>query len=297
MSTTVSRQAMVIASILVFVACRSLASGFTHGETTLLRMKPSKNSTFTFDIRTASLQQMDVAGQEMSTEATSELTVHLRAKDVALDRTTFACRFAKARASVSIRGFEMELPKTDTMIDLESIDGVETTISANPTGVILSLSTHGNEKLESLLTSMKVMDRILPTLPVQEIQVGEAWSRSTVDTTGSQQGTGSVITRVTMKNTFRGSKDTLGVACWLIESASTAFVQEGTISTNGIDMQLEGSGSQQMRTFVEKRTGMIMVSSGKVNSDTRLALTGQQEMTISVDTQMSFSVIRQLKQK
>jgi len=290
---------MLTVAIFLILATRMtlIAGGPPTGEATLLRVHPERNATFTYNIKTTYVQQIDVSGQQTSSGALNELTVHLLAKDVTLDRTMFTCTFSNAKAKFSVQGLDADMPKNDTLIDLPSFDGITTSIITDPHGAIQSVSAQSDLALTSLLTSMKVMERIIPTFPVKALQVGDSWGRSTIDTTGLQQGIGSIITSTTTKQTFRGSKDTLGYSCWLIESVSTDFQQTGTVSTNGIEMDLNGSGSQITRLFIERQTGMIVISVGEVMSDTRMVLTGQQEMVIPIDTHLSFVVQRQSRNK
>lgn len=292
----VSRTAHLIVIVLV-ASLSAQTAELMLGDATLLRLRLQKNMTFRYDAETTTSQQMSVMGQDMTNDIAYSVRISMAVADATLDRSSITCTFSDAKTSVSVRGVDENVPGMDTSMSLTQFDGAMMTMTLDPTAKIVSVDRGTNNEASSLFSSMRIMERINTVFPVKEVRVGDTWVRTVTDTIAAGQGDGTIFTTMNLKNTYRGVRDTLGFRCWLIETESTAFDQRGTISTNGIDLEVDGSGVFRSRTFVEAKTGMTVVTIGDVTSDTRMSVSGQQEMIIPVDTHLTFTVKRRVEKK
>lgn len=293
---SVSRTAHFLAIVLV----ASLAANATEmmpGDATLLRLRLQKNMTFRYDAETTTSQQMSVMGQDMTNDISYSVRISMAVADATLDRSSITCTFSDAKTSVSVQGVDENVPGMDTSMSLTQFDGATMTMTLDPTAKIVSVDRGSNSEASSLFSSMRIMERINTVFPVKEVRIGDSWIRTVTDTVAAGQGDGHIYTTMTLKNTYRGIRDTMGIRCWLIETESSSFDQHGTISTNGIDMDVDGSGTFRSRCYVEEKTGMTVITLGDVTSDTRMSLSGQQEMIIPVDTHLTFTVKRRTEKK
>lgn len=293
---SVSRTAQNLA--IVLVASLSVhATEMMPGDATLLRLRLQKNMTFRYDAETTTSQQMSVMGQDMTNDISYKVRISMAVADATLDRSSITCTFSDAKTSVSVRGVDENGPGMDTTMSLTQFDGATMTMTLDPTAKIVAVDRGSNSEASSLFSSMRIMERINTVFPVKEVRIGESWVRTVTDTIASGQGEGHIYTTMTLRNTYRGIRDTMGIRCWLIETESSAFDQRGTISTNGIDMDVDGSGTFRSLCYVEEKTGMTVITIGDVTSDTRMSLSGQQEMIIPVDTHLTFTVKRRTEKK
>lgn len=293
---TVSRNVLTLATI-VFARSFAFSTDSAADDKILLRTRLMSSMSFRFVVETTSSQLMSVMGQELTTEAASSIRLAMTVKDASLDRSRIGCTFSNARSSMSMRGMESPSTKMDSTIDLSKYDGAEMFFTLDTRGNVISIDPAKDSEASSFITSLKVLDRINASFPQQEVGVGDSWTQYTSDTTAFGQPTDLVVTTMTLKSTYLGTRDTLGLRCWVIETISTAFDQQGTISSSGIDMELDGSGTFRSRSLVEARTGMVVTTSGDVMSDVRMSISGQNAMVIPVDTHLTFSVQRRTGSK
>ncbi|MCX6140346.1 MAG: hypothetical protein NTX15_05875 [Candidatus Kapabacteria bacterium] len=294
--TTVSRSVLNL-TILVLARSFAFSNDSVADDKILLRTRLMSSMSFRYDAETKSSQVMSVMGQEMTTEAASSVRLRMTVKDAALDRSQIVCSFSDAASKMSLRGMDPQQTKMDSTIDLSKYDGAEMSFTIDTRGNVISIDRAKDSEASAFVSSMRILDRINVSFPQQEVGVGDSWIRNTSDTTAFGQASDEVVTTMTLKSTYVGMRDTLGTKCWLIETVSTTFDQHGTISSRGIDMELDGSGTFRSRSYVEERTGMIVATKGDVMSDVRMSISGQDAMVIPVDTHLTFSVQRRTGNK
>lgn len=257
-------------------------------EPVLLRTRPTANSAFRFEFVNVTSQQLSVLGRETVTDISSELQMSLATTEVALDRTSFSARFANGSARVSIRGLEDELASSDTVHILTQINGKQMHVVVSNLGEIISLYSSTSPMVVDFIKQVRVMENVVLPFPKSAVSVGEVWKTSRTDTMPAPQGEGSIVTRVTLANTYLGQIDTLGIRCWVIEGRSTSFYQTGSISIGNTDIDLDGSGSLFYRSVVESSTGVLMHGTSSITSNARMAMSGPQQLIVPVDTHATF---------
>lgn len=285
-------RALSLLMFTILVAAPGITSALGDKDAVLMRLKLAKGMSFSYEFTNASTQFMSVATAEIGNDVSSSTHVTLLVTDATLDRSTLSATLSKATTRVSTRGLETMGVSKDTTLDLSRLDGTTSTVTLDKTGRVANVSTGADEAAGSFLSSMKIHELLVAPFPAKSVSVGDSWTTSRSDTLPTPTGAGSVITNMTLKHSYRGRRDTLGVACWLIETVSTSFEQSGALQTAAGDMTLEGTGQFIRRAWIEIATGLAVVVAGEINSQMQMAVTGQQAMVIPVDTQMRVTAIR-----
>ncbi len=277
----------------LFILCAVWSAGNVTGtEPTLLRVQPRKGMSYAFDVVNSSTQVMTLMGREIANDITSKARVSVVVSDATLDRSTLTCSVSHARTSLSSRGANEVALDKDTTFEFPQFDGSAIVAVISKTGSVLSTTFDQATPAGVFAASLRFFDRIFPDLPQNELSVGDSWTSSRRDSALAGNNSGLIISNIRLKHTFRGVKDTLGVACWFIETVATAFDQEGSLTMNDMAMTLDGQGTLIQRTFLERGTGMAVLSSGDVTTQLQMSITGQQAVVVPVDTHLSFTIRR-----
>ncbi|MBC8124092.1 MAG: hypothetical protein H7X70_00025 [Candidatus Kapabacteria bacterium] len=294
--TSVSSTIRIVVSILVACVMAHVSEASAQ-EKTLLRMRLKKDMSFRYDAQTSATQQMSIMGQEISTEMVSQIRMSMSVIDAPLGRSTIRCVFSDAKVATSARSLEGIVPNIDTSMSMTRFDGTEAIITLDQIGKLISIQWTKDSSVAPFVRSSQVLSRMSASFPLQEVGVGDSWSTTTIDTASVPLGNGGIITDMTLKNTYRGIRDTLGFRCWYVESTATSFRQSGNISAGEIDMVIDGSGSYSVQSFVESSTGMLVLTTGEVSSNSRISVSGQQSMIVPGDSHIGFSVKRRTENK
>lgn len=282
---------IALATMLCLVVVGSEAANGTQ-DPVLLRVRVNKGDAFRYAMSSTTTQDMTVAMNDISNEATSAMKLGFVVNDATLDRADVTATISDVTSSVRVRGMEDLGVARDTTMRLTQFDGVTMRFTMDQFGRASKASSSLDGSASAFLSSMKVFERFSSYLPKDPISPGGTWMITTTDTTAAPSGSGDVRSTVTMKFTYRGVRDTLGVRCWVIDAVSTSLQQEGTITTNGIELELEGSGESSGTSFLEVANGMVVAYSGKLSMQTQMSLSGQQSMVVPVATTMTYQMSR-----
>ena len=261
-------------------------------EPVLLRVRVAKGNAFRYILMSTTSQDMTVEMNDITNESTSSLTVTMVVNDAALDRADITTTFSDVTSSVRVRGMEELGVARDTTVRLTQFEGASIRLTMDQFGRASKVSTSLDGTASAFFSSMKILDRFSAYLPKEPISVGGSWTLENIDTTAAPSGSGDVRTTAVTVYTYRGIRDTLGTRCWVIDATSSSLTQEGEITANGIDLELEGSGQSQGTTFLDVSNGMVVATRGMVAMQTQMSLSGQQSMVIPVATQMQFTMTR-----
>lgn len=282
---------MALAAMLCVVGVASQGAIGTQ-DPVLLRVRVNKGDAFRYALSSTTTQDMTVAMNDITNEAMSAMKIGFVVNDAALDRADVTATISDVTSSVRVRGMEDLGVGRDTTMRLTQFDGVTMRFTMDQFGRASKASSSLDGSASAFLSSMKVFERFSSYLPKDPIGPGGMWIITTTDTTAATTGSGDVRTTVTMQFTYRGVRDTLGMRCWVIDASSTSLQQEGTITTNGLELELEGSGQSSGTSFLEVANGMIVAYSGKLAMQTQMSLSGQQSMVIPVATTMTYKMSR-----
>lgn len=282
---------MALAGMLCAIVFASEAAIGTQ-DPVLLRVRVSKGDAFRYALSSTTTQDMTVAMNDITNEVTSAMKIGFVVNDGALDRADVTATISDVTSSVRVRGMDDLGVGRDTTMRLTQFDGVTMRFTMDQFGRASKASSSLDGSASAFLTSMKVFERFSSYLPKDPISPGGTWTITTTDTTAAPTGSGDVRTTVTMQFTYRGIRDTLGMRCWVIDAASTSLQQEGTITTNGLELELEGSGQSSGTSFLEVANGMVVAYSGTLAMQTQMSLSGQQSMVVPVATTMTYQMSR-----
>jgi hypothetical protein len=124
----------------------------------------------------------------------------------------------------------------------------------------------------ALVNSTKIPDRLFVPFPVVDVSPGDSWTMQLLDSTSSQQGRGQVLTTGTVQYRYRGTLDTLGRRCWVIDVNSPDLAQHGTLVGAVIEMRIDGTGALHGTTIHDAQTGLLLTSSTQL--ETRVLMSG-----------------------
>lgn len=268
-----------------------------HDKSALLRVRLSKGDSFRYNMSMTTSQDMTVAMNDITNESTSQMTISMVVNEATLDRADITSTVSDVISSVRVRGMDDLGVSRDTTMRLNQFDGVTMRFTMDQFGRASKVSTSLDGNASSFISSMKVFERFSSYLPKEPISRGGSWTVTTSDTTGAPSGSGDVRTTMTVRYTFEGVRDTLGVRCWVIDAFSTSLQQEGDINANGIELELEGSGESTGRTFLDASNGMVVAAYGAVAMQTQMSLTGQQAMVVPVATNISYRISRVMERR
>lgn len=280
-----------------------LTAGATHAyepprdEPALLRVRLTKGDAFRYEITATTSQEMTVQTSDISNEATSSMKMTIVVDDATLDRADVTATLVDVRSKVRVRGLEDAGVDRDTAMRLTQLDGVTFRFTIDQFGRTTNPQVTKDGNALSFLASMRVFERFSSSFPKRAVPVGGSWTSTTVDTSSAPSGDGDIRTTTATLFTYRGIRDTMGIRCWVIDAESASLEQEGEITTNGIDLELEGSGRSSGRMFYDVSNGLLVVSRGSVSMQTQMSLSGQQVMVVPVATHATYSMSRILERR
>lgn len=281
----------LVASLVVLCDVGLLSAGMLD-EPVLLRVRLNKGDAFRYALTSTTTQDMTVAMNDITNEATSAMKIRFVVNEAALDRAEVTATLSDVTSSVRVRGMDDLGIARDTTMRLTQFEGMNLRFSMDQFGRATKSSTSLDGSASSFIASMKMFDRFSSYLPKEPMVPGGTWTITNTDTTAAPSGTGDVRSTVTMQFTYRGVRDTLGVRCWVIDALSTSLQQEGTITTNGIELELEGTGQSSGTSYLDVANGMVVAFHGKLAMQTQMSLSGQQSMVVPVATTMTYAMTR-----
>ncbi len=183
----------------------------------------------------------------------------------------------------------------DTTIDLSSISPMMVTkATLDKRGTVLSQVNPVDPTAKGILATLRLYEMFTVPFPAKAVRVGDSWTTLRNDTIPMPTGGGTLVSRVELKHTFRGVRDTLGVRCWVIETVSTTLEQSGSVTTAAGDFALDGTGQVTNRAYLEAGTGITMALSSESTVQLQMAITGQQSMVIPLDMQTRLTAVRRM---
>jgi hypothetical protein len=230
----------VIPAILIGSGVVASASDERH----LLRLNLKKYETYSYEcdaVMTTVAKYRNSTEEPQTSSTTMNMNVTLRVTDVVMGQSSLACTISELRV------MQRDAPS------------FELSFVVDPTGRVISSTAESDDPIARL-----IMSTITPTeligvpLPKEPVKIGATWSTKKDDTISVDGAAGRVYTQGTLTNTFSAIRDTFGLPCWIIESATKNVRQYGDITAEGIDLTVSGTGQQSGKSYIDVSTGMVI---------------------------------------
>lgn len=210
----------------------------------LLRLNLKKYESYSFECEAelSTLARYRTAEDQVDPSVTTmNMYITLRVLDVVMGQATIECTVS------------------DLYVQQKQAPSFQITFVVDPTGRVLSRTSPSDDPMTNLIMSTISPSELLGVpLPIQAVRFGSRWSTPKDDTITVDGATGAVYTSGTLSNTFVAIRDTFGLPCWEISSFTDNVRQRGEITSEGIDLTIEGSGKQSGVTFLDVSTGMLI---------------------------------------
>lgn len=214
----------------------------------------------------------EMMGQEMKMENSSAMTVSLTTDAVGPDgATTLVTKLIEGSTKV-------KNPMMDTTIAMTDMIGKRMKIRLKSDGTIL-----GREIVDSVASEGRmrgagqreaVRFHILPAKPVKN---SDTWATTFVDTMDNMGG--KIVNSVNSSYTLVGSETKNGVKCLKVDYVGTIKI-EGSGTMQGMDIYIEGGGKVNGTMYFDPSLGMVLQDESTTETESTIAVTGQQNMTI-----------------
>lgn len=221
----------------------------------LLRLKPSKGSTYTVNNKVSMMNMMEIQGQSMTSSQVTEIRQTLTIKDVNTKDVTIEEKVDALKLTVSQMGmvltYDSEHPeKTSPMLagQVDEIAEVLNKVFTNKYDVQGNLMENEEEKEDD---GMQSGSAIIP-LPDEEVSVGSVWNKSRTQTIGE--------INIKADMTYTVTK---------VSKKSIEISISGTISGDE-----DVSGSYEGTASINPETGLIIKSSVKMNASLSISEQG-----------------------
>jgi hypothetical protein len=123
-------------------------------------------------------------------------------------------------------------------------------------------------------------------LPKKTVGTGDTWASSFVDTVDNMGG--KIVNSVQNSYTVIGRETKNGADCLKVEYTGEIMI-EGSGTMQGMDIYIEGAGAVKGTMYFEPAKGMVVQDESTTETESTIAVTGQQNMTIPL-SQMSTTV-------
>ncbi|HYF03930.1 MAG TPA: hypothetical protein VEC36_11170 [Patescibacteria group bacterium] len=289
----------MIRTSLLALATGAICAFFTlpnaAAQTYTLRYTPKKGTEYRYQTSMDMSQSMNQGGMDMSIGINMNTNMNVKVVNARKNENELKLSFKNAQ--MSITGLAAVGAGNDTNIAIDRLNDANVTFKTNGRGKVLSYDRAGIDNNEDQAVQQfgsglrQVTNGFSLEYPEKALKKGDSWTVTTHDTSARGES-GSMITSSNVIYTFDGIVDTLGIKCARIFSKSSSMIIEGSMQMQGMDMVVDADGSLQSVNYVELSTGMPVASRMTNQMDMRLALSGQQNMIMPMQTDLKVSVVR-----
>jgi hypothetical protein len=237
-------------------------------ETYTLTYKMGKGNVYRYQSENSYDATQEMMGNEMKVTGDIRTILRFEIEDV-LENGTMAL-ITSTEESIS----HTTMMGKDTTIRQTKDIGKRTRVEIDPSGKKLNETAIDSVGKK---TSFMVGDNNLITLPADPLKIGEKWTRTSVDTTRSEDN--ETITTVSSDFELAGKEIKNGHECLKVNYKKTYEIT-GKIRQMGMDMFMEGNGESTGSYWFDVEKGLFIADESALTQDITVAITGQTQMTI-----------------
>lgn len=240
-----------------------------------LTMTPATKTKYNIEINSVMDISQNMSGMEIKINGTNEIKATMEIEDVAADGNfTVLYTWNEIKSSSSAMG-------QDTTMFFDDLNVVMRTIY-NKTGEIVTnefvgtpdSSNPGVAMVEQAATGLR-----LPLLPGKSVNKDETWKTAKTDTINAPGTPFVMVSEAEEKYLFAGVESQNGNEYYIIKVEGPSKIT-GEGSQMGMQMQIEGTGSGEGFTLLDKKTLFPVYSENKLGLDMNILVSGPQSMAI-----------------
>jgi hypothetical protein len=170
----------------------------------------------------------------------------------------------------------------DSTMVLNNLVGKRTRLTITPKGEVLKRETIDSVKADRMMSGVGLRELVrLPRLAAGPVKMGDKWNITQADT--NELGGGKIVTTTKTAYTLAGKEKVQGHDCLKITyTGSSATAGKGAMM--GMEFFVEGSGKTTGTLYFDAGKGMFVRNEAKVENESTMAATGQQNMTIPISS-------------
>ena len=249
-----------------------------------LEFKFEKGKSYRYSAAATSKVTQEMGGQEMHIAMESWYI-----PSIVLDSQTPEGNFVLLYAADSAKA-HIKAPNMDSTFSMTNVIGKRTRLTVTPKGEILKREIVDTVKMERFMSGLGLRELVrLPRLAGGPVRQGETWNVTQADT--NELGGGKIVTTTTLVYKLVGNDKMLGHDCLKVTFTGTSTTAgKGTMM--GMELFVEGTGKSSGTFYFDPTKGMFLRNELKVENETTMAATGQQNMTIPISssTEITLSV-------
>ncbi len=250
----------------------------TAQESYTLEHKFESGKTYHYSATANSKITQEMGGQEMHMAMDAWFV-----PNISLEKVTPEGNIVLVLAADSAKT-HIKAPNMDSTIVLSNLIGKRTRLTMTPKGEVLRREVIDSVKMDRMMSGIGLRELVrLPRLAVGPVKMGEKWNVTQTDT--NDLGGGKIVTTTNTAYTIAGKQNVQGHDCLKVTYTGTATTA-GKGSMMGMELFVEGSGKSSGTFYFDPERGMFVRNESRTESETTMAATGQQNMTIPISSTM-----------
>lgn len=243
-------------------------------ESYTLEHKFESGKTYHYNATAASKMTQEMGGQEMHVAVDAWFSPSMRLESVMPDGNIVLIYTADSAKS------HVKAPNMDSTMVLNNLIGKRTRLTITPKGEVLKRETIDTVKADRMMAGIGLRELLrLPRLAAGPVKLGDTWNVSQADT--NELGGGKIVTTTNIAYTLAGKEKVLGHDCLKVTYTGTATTAgKGTMM--GMELFVEGTGKSTGTFYFDAAKGMFVRNEARMENETTMAATGQQNMTIPI---------------
>ncbi len=234
--------------------------------------KFAKGKTYLYSTVSSSNMTQEMGGQEMKFSQASRFLLRTLVDDV---KNGSAVLLISADSAVS----STKNPMRDTTMVLTDLIGKRIKLTVSKSGDILERQVVDSVKFAGQVRGAQRELLSLLVLPSKPVKQGDKWN-STKNDTVDQMG-GKIYMSTTFEFSHAGNENKLGHSCVKIDFTGK-ITTNGNMKMQGMELFVEGGGKVSGTFYFDPVKGIPVVIDSLTDTETTMAATGQQQMTIPI---------------
>jgi len=247
-----------------------------------LEHKFEKGRTYHYTATANSRVTQEMGGQEMRVAIEAWFV-----PQIVLENVTPEGSLVLVYAADSARS-HIKAPNMDSTMTMTNLIGKRTRITVTPKGEVVKREVIDTAKSDRLMSGVGLRELVrLPRLAAGPVRIGDKWNATQLDT--NDVGGGKIVTTTNLAYTLVGQEKVQGHNCLKV-TYTGASTTAGKGSMMGMELFVEGTGKSSGTLLFDPTGGILVRNDAKTESETTMAATGQQNMTIPISavTETSF---------
>lgn len=263
-------------TLFILTLLAALVAGAAAQESFNLAHKFEKGKTYKYSASASSRITQEMAGQQMNMAMDAWFV-----PSISLEKTTPEGDLVLVYAADSGRA-HIKAPNMDSTMNMDNLIGKRTRLVITPKGEVVKREVIDSVKVNRMMGNLGVREMVrLPRLAPGPVHMGDTWNITQTDT--NDLGGGKIVTTTATTYTLAGKEKKMGHDCLKVTYQGT-LTTAGKGSMMGMELFVEGTGKTTGTYYFDPAKGLFVGNEAKLENETTMAATGQQNMTIPIST-------------